>query len=54
VLVVIAFRLGRLLAVFGFVSSGELGFFFRMANEALGIGAVVLFAPIAFGLEIGN
>jgi hypothetical protein len=54
VLVVIAFRLGRLLAVLGFVLSGELGFLLWMANEALGLGAVVLLAPIAFGLEIGD
>jgi hypothetical protein len=25
-----------------------------MANEALGIGALVVFAPIAFGFEVGD
>jgi hypothetical protein len=43
-----------LLAVFSFVLCREIAFLLRMANEALRIGPVVLFAPIALGFEIGN
>ena len=43
-----------MLAVLRFVLGRELGFVFRMMNEALRIGKVVFFAPIAFGFEIGD
>src|SRR3989304_9493258 len=49
-----AVRLGWLLAVLGFVERGELGFFLRMAGEALGVGPGVLVAPRALGFEIGR
>ena len=49
-----AFRLRRLLAVFGFVGRREDCFVLRMADEALRIGAVVFLAPIAFLLELSR
>ncbi len=45
---------GWLLAVLGFVAGGEGGFQVGMANKALRIGTVVLFAPVAFALELGG
>jgi len=40
-------RLGRLLAVFRFVLCRKLCFSFRMADETLRVGSVVVFAPVA-------
>jgi hypothetical protein len=54
IVVAITFRLRRLLAVLGFILCGELSFLLRMANEALGIRSVVLFAPVALDLEVSN
>src|SRR5439155_21306302 len=47
-------RLGRLLPVLGLVFGGKLGFFLRMADEALRIGPVVLLAPVAFRFALGG
>lgn len=52
VVVAVVGRLGRLLAVLGFILSREFGLVFGVADKALGVGAVVLVAPIAFGLEL--
>src|SRR5438093_7235487 len=50
----IEFRLRRFLAELGFVFCGVFLHFLRVANEALRVGTVVLFAPIALLLEIGR
>ena len=50
----VEFRLGRLLAELGFVLRGVFVELLRVANETLRIGTVVLFAPVAFLLEVGG
>ena len=49
-----SFWLRWFLAIFCFVLGGEFGFFFGVADKALRVGAVVLFAPIAFSFEIAG
>jgi len=49
-----ALRFWRLLAELGFVLGGEFGFELGVAHEALRIGPVVFFAPVAILLELGR
>jgi hypothetical protein len=47
-------HLRRLLAVLGLVLRRELGLVLGMANEALRVGPIVLFAPISVFLKLGR
>lgn len=54
VIVAVFAWLGGLLAVLCLVLGGEFRLVFGVANKALGVGTVVLVAPIALGLELRN